>query len=259
MTPPPPDAERAATLSRRAFVQRTGITAAGLAVMNACGTTATSGLINSPGASADAATALGDAIVLPPLPWAEDALAPVISSETIRFHYGRHHAGYANNLKKLLGGKPGDAFAARSLEDLIRETAQDPAERAVFNNAAQLWNHTFYWNSLTPTPTAPSGELARLIARDFGDHTVLRKKLLDAALGQFGSGWACLVVREGRLEVTATADADSPLLDASRPLLTIDVWEHAYYIDHHNQRGAYAEAVLDRLVAWDVAHARLVA
>jgi len=183
---------------------------------------------------------------LPPLPWAKDALAPAISAETIDFHYGKHHQAYVTNLNKALEGKP---EANQTLEQVIMS-----ASGPVFNNAAQVWNHTFYWNSMKPSGGGkPTGQLLELVNRDFGSVDNLLQQLGEAAKTQFGSGWAWLVQDGGKLKVTQTANADLPMKHGQNALLTCDVWEHAYYIDYRNARPNYVEAYLKSLVNWDFA------
>jgi superoxide dismutase, Fe-Mn family len=183
---------------------------------------------------------------LPPLPWAKDALAPAISAETIDFHYGKHHQAYVTNLNKALEGKP---EANQALEQVILSSSGP-----VFNNAAQVWNHTFYWNSMKPNGGGkPTGQLLELVNRDFGSVDNLLQQLGEAAKTQFGSGWAWLVQDGGKLKVTQTANADLPMKHGQNALLTCDVWEHAYYIDYRNARPNYVEAYLKSLVNWDFA------
>ena len=188
---------------------------------------------------------------LPPLPWARDALAPHISAETIDFHYGKHHQSYVDKLSGLTDGKP---EASQSLEDLVRGSTG-----GLFNNAAQVWNHTFFWNSMKPGGGgAPTGALAVALARDLGGIDGFRKNFTEAAKGQFGSGWAWLVkTADGKLAITTTSNAGCPLRDGDTPLLTLDVWEHAYYIDYRNARPKFIEAFLDHLVNWDFASSKL--
>ena len=186
------------------------------------------------------------AFTLPALPWAKDALSPHISAETIDFHYGKHHQVYVTNLNKLLEGKP---EASKSLEDLILSS-----DGGVFNNAAQIWNHTFYWNSMKPQGGGqPTGKLLELVNRDFGSVDNLLQQLGEAAKTQFGSGWAWLVEEGDKLKVTKTANADLPMKHNQKALLTCDVWEHAYYIDYRNARPNYVDAFLKNLVNWDFA------
>jgi len=186
------------------------------------------------------------AFTLPPLPWSKDALAPHISAETIDFHYGKHHQAYVTNLNKLLEGKP---EASKSLEDLILSS-----DGGVFNNAAQIWNHTFYWNSMKAQGGGkPTGKLLELVNRDFGSADNLLQQLGEAAKTQFGSGWAWLVDEGGKLKVIKTANADLPMKHNQKALLTCDVWEHAYYIDYRNARPNYVDAFLKNLVNWDFA------
>ena len=183
---------------------------------------------------------------LPPLPYAMDALAPHISRETLEYHYGKHHQAYVNNLNKLV---PGTEFEHKTLEEIIKK-----ATGGIFNNAAQAWNHTFYWNSLSPkgggeVPAA----LKKMIEASFGSVDACKKELAAAATTQFGSGWAWLVLDGDKLKVIKTSNADSPLIKGMKPLLTIDVWEHAYYLDYQNRRADYVNAVLDRLINWSFA------
>jgi superoxide dismutase, Fe-Mn family len=187
------------------------------------------------------------AFTMPSLPWPKDALAPQISGETIDFHYGKHHQAYLDNLNKLIQGKPEES---KSLEDIILGAGEGP----LFNNAAQFWNHTFYWNSMKPQGGGqPTGRLLELINRDFGSVDKVLQQLSEAAVGQFGSGWAWLVEEGGKLKVTKTANADLPMRHKQKALLTCDVWEHAYYVDYRNARPKYVEAFLQRLVNWDFA------
>ena len=198
------------------------------------------------------ATARGAApVVLPPLPWAEGALAPVISANTISFHYGKHHQGYVTNLNKLTGGTP---FADQSVEQIVRATAGKVDQAAIFNNAAQVWNHTFYWQSLRPNGGGePPAALKAKMEASFGSVEACRKELTAAATSQFGSGWAWLVADGDALKVVKTGNAETPLTGAMRPLVTIDVWEHAYYLDYQNRRADYVAAVLDKLINWEFA------
>jgi Fe-Mn family superoxide dismutase len=190
------------------------------------------------------------AITLPPLPWAEDALNPHISPETIQYHYGKHHNAYVVNLNKLIEGKP---EANKSLEEIVKSS-----EGGVFNNAAQVWNHTFYWNSMKPGGGGkPTGALLEQINASFGSYEKLREELTAAATTQFGSGWAWLVKDGSKLAVKKTPNAETPLTTSAKPLLTIDVWEHAYYIDYRNLRPKYIETFFDHLVNWDFAASNL--
>lgn len=187
------------------------------------------------------------AFTLPPLPFEANALEPFISAETLQYHHGKHHQAYVNNLNKLIEGTPN---ADKTLEDIILSS-----DGGLFNNAAQVWNHTFYWNGLKQGVAGPSGALADAITRDFGSVDVLKAALADAAATQFGSGWAWLVLDGGTLKVTKTANADLPMKHGQTALWTIDVWEHAYYIDTRNDRPKYAKQVLDNLINWDFAAA----
>jgi Fe-Mn family superoxide dismutase len=190
-------------------------------------------------------------LVLPPLPYAENALEPAISARTISFHYGKHHKGYVDNLNKLIAGTD---YSDLSLEEIIKGTAGRPERIAIFNNAAQAWNHTFYWKSLAPKGGGePPAALKQKIEASFGSLDACKKELAGAAMAQFGSGWLWLVLDEDKLKVVKTGNADNPLTTAMRPLLTIDVWEHAYYLDYKNLRADYTKAVLDKLINWEFA------
>ena len=189
--------------------------------------------------------------VLPPLPYAENALEPVITAKTISFHYGKHHKGYVDNLNKLIAGTE---YANLPLEEIITGASGKPEKTAIFNNAAQTWNHTFYWNSLSPKGGGePPAALKQKIEASFGSVDACKKELASAALSQFGSGWVWLVLDGSKLKVVKTANAENPLTMGMKPLLTIDVWEHAYYLDYQNLRPNYVNAVLDKLINWEFA------
>ncbi len=188
---------------------------------------------------------------LPPLPYADNALEPVISANTISFHYGKHHKTYVDNLNNLVKGTD---YESASLEKIITETAGKADKAPLFNNAAQIWNHTFYWHSLKGNGGGkPTGKLATMIDAAFGSYDNFRKELSATTVSQFGSGWGWLVVDGGALKVVKTANAEVPFTKGQKPLLTIDVWEHAYYLDHQNKRAAYVDAVIDKLLNWDFA------
>jgi len=192
---------------------------------------------------------------LPSLPYAADALEPFISEATLGFHYGKHHLAYVNNLNGLVAGSD---LAAKSLEQIIQATAGVPDKAGIFNNAAQVWNHTFYWNSMKPAGGgAPSGAVASLIDSAFGGYAGFVEAFKAAALGQFGSGWAWLVLDQGALKIVKTGNADTPIAHGQTPLLTCDVWEHAYYLDYQNKRPDYVQTFLDKLLNWDFANANL--
>jgi Fe-Mn family superoxide dismutase len=194
-------------------------------------------------------------IELPPLPYAQDALAPVISAETLSFHYGKHHKAYVDNLLKLVAGTE---LAEQPLESVIAAAVGKADKVGIFNNAAQVWNHTFFWNSLRPGGGgAPTGAVAKGIDAAFGGHDNFKKEFANAAMTQFGSGWAWLVADKGVLRILKTANADTPLTMGVTPLLTVDVWEHAYYLDYQNRRADFVAAVIDKLLNWDFANANL--
>jgi Fe-Mn family superoxide dismutase len=185
------------------------------------------------------------AFSLPPLPYEKNALAPHISAETIEYHYGKHHQTYVTNLQKLVEGKP---EASKSLEEIILSS-----DGGLFNNAAQVWNHTFYWHCMKPGGGGqPTGDLMAAITRDFGSFDKFKEEFATAATTQFGSGWAWLVKdKAAKLSITKTGNADLPMKHGQTALLTIDVWEHAYYIDFRNQRPKYIETFMNHLVNWD--------
>jgi Fe-Mn family superoxide dismutase len=189
--------------------------------------------------------------ILPPLPYGDNALDPVISANTLGFHYGKHHKTYVDNLNKLITGTE---LADLSLQEVITATAGKADKVGVFNNAAQVWNHTFYWSSLSPNGGGePPAALRQKIEASFGSVDACKKELSTAATTQFGSGWAWLVKDGDKLQVIKTSNADLPLTKGLKPLLTIDVWEHAYYLDYQNRRVDYVNAVLDKLINWGFA------
>ena len=197
------------------------------------------------------------AFELPPLPYPADALQPYMSAETFSYHHGKHHAAYVANLNKLIEGTD---LANKSLEEIIKATFGDPDKVGIFNNAAQVWNHTFFWESMKPGGGgAPTGPIADKINADFGGYDKFAEAFKTAAATQFGSGWAWLVLDNGTLKVTKTPNAENPLVYGQTPLLTLDVWEHAYYLDYQNRRPDFINAYLEHLVNWDAANARLAA
>lgn len=225
--------------SRRTFL----MTAAGAAVTVAFG-----GFVRQSFAA--------ETLSLPPLPFAENALEPVISARTISYHYGKHHKGYLDNLKKLIAGTE---FADMSLEKIIFACSGIPARVSIFNNAAQVWNHNFYWRSLRPAGGGePPAALKKMITSSFGSFDACKKELADAATSQFGSGWAWLVLDGNKVKVVKTANADNPMTKGMKPLVTIDVWEHAYYLDYQNRRADYVNAVIEKLINWQFAAGNLV-
>ena len=195
------------------------------------------------------------AFELPPLPYDKSALEPHISAKTLDFHHGKHHQAYVTNLNNLVKDSP---MASQSLEDIIKATAKDDSKAGIFNNAAQVWNHTFFWNCMKPNGGGePSGALRAAIDEAFGSVSSFKEKFSAAAVGQFGSGWAWLVKNgSGKLEIVQTSNAGCPLTEGKTPLLTCDVWEHAYYIDYRNARPKYVEAWWN-LVNWDHAASKL--
>ena len=231
-------------VNRRRFL----VSAAGLAIA--------AGLGGLPlRARAQAAAPTAGPFVLAKLPYAENALEPVISANTIGFHYGKHHKGYIDNLNKLVAGTE---LADLPLAKVVQATAGNPERVAVFNNAAQVWNHDFYWASLKPGGGGqPPAELAKLMEAAFGSVDACKEELKKAALTQFGSGWAWLVKDGDKLAVVKTGNADNPMTKGMKPLLTVDVWEHAYYLDYQNRRADYVQAVIDKLLNWGFAQENL--
>ncbi len=195
------------------------------------------------------------AFELPPLPYGKDALSPVISPETIDYHYGKHHQAYVTNLNNLV---PGTKYEKMSLEEVVKASNGQASEKKIFNNSAQVWNHTFYWHSLAPKAGGdPTGAVKDAIDKSFGNFGDFKKKFSEAAAGQFGSGWAWLVKNgDGSLAIETTSNAETPFANGKQCVLTIDVWEHAYYVDYRNARPKYIEEFW-KLVNWDFANKNL--
>ncbi len=194
-------------------------------------------------------------IQLPALPYAETALDPVVSARTIGFHYGKHHKAYVDKTNELIQNTE---FSGKALEEIVRKTAGNAAQVPLFNNSAQVWNHTFYWNCMKPAGGGvPGGALARKIDAAFGSFDAFKKEFVTAALGQFGSGWAWLVREGDVVKIVKTGNADTPIAHQQVPLITVDVWEHAYYLDWQNRRKDYVEAWLDKLANWAFAEKNL--
>lgn len=185
---------------------------------------------------------------LMPLPYAKDALAPHMSAQTLEFHHEKHHKAYVDTLNKLIIGT---AYADAPLEEIIRATAKDESQTKIFNNAGQVWNHNFFWNCMSPKSAKPTGNIAQQIDKAFGNLDDFKAQFKEAATGQFGSGWAWLVMDHGTLKITKTGNAMNPLPEGHKALLTCDVWEHAYYLDYQNRRADMVSVFLDKLVNWD--------
>jgi Fe-Mn family superoxide dismutase len=195
------------------------------------------------------------AIEQPPLPYGDNALEPHYSAKTISFHYGKHHKAYVDNLNKLITGTP---MEAKPLEAIIMASAGDSSRDGIFNNAAQVWNHTFFWHSMRPGGGGrPKGDLAARIDASFGSYEKFAEQFKATAVGRFGSGWGWLVLDGGALKITSTGNADTPMTSKQTALLTVDVWEHAYYLDYQNRRPDFVQAFLDHLVNWDSVAANL--
>jgi len=191
------------------------------------------------------------AFELPPLPYPMNALEPHMSARTLEFHHGKHHKAYVDNANKMVQDTP---LANKSLEEVIQATGKDESKQGLFNNVAQIWNHNFFWKSMRPKGGGrPTGDLARAIEEAFGAYDKFREAFKTAGATQFGSGWAWLVFEGGKLKVAKTANAVNPLVQGSKPLLTYDVWEHAYYLDYQNRRPDFIDAFIDHLVNWDFA------
>lgn len=191
----------------------------------------------------------------PLLPYAENALEPYISARTIKYHYGKHHLGYVKKTNAAIKGTP---YEKMGLVQIIRATVNQPDKANIFNNAAQVWNHTFYWLSMKPGGGGkPDGELSGRIKKDFGGYEAFAQAMLGAASSRFGSGWGWLVFSDGKLRVISTPNAQTPIAHNIKPLLTLDVWEHAYYLDYQNRRGDYLKGIIEHLINWDFANKNL--
>jgi Fe-Mn family superoxide dismutase len=194
-------------------------------------------------------------ITLPTLIFAGNALEPYISEKTIQFHHGKHHKAYVDNTLKLIEGTD---LADLSLEEIVRKTKKDEKKISIFNNAAQVWNHSFYWNCIKPGGGGrPEGKIAKLIQDTFGGFDKFVEAFKNAGMTQFGSGWAWLVLKDKKLEIHKTSNADTPLSYGCKPLLTVDVWEHAYYLDYQNRRADYLATFVDHLINWEFVQNRL--
>ncbi|MBN2034769.1 MAG: superoxide dismutase [Deltaproteobacteria bacterium] len=188
-------------------------------------------------------------ITLPDMPYGKKALEPFISARTLEFHHGKHHKAYADNTNKLIDGTD---LATTDLESIVKKAAGDPSKAGLFNNAAQVWNHTFYWNCMKPKGGGlPAGDVLQKINSDLGGYEKFVEGFKNAGITQFGSGWAWLILKDGRLEITKSANADTPLAYGSKPVLVADVWEHAYYLDYQNRRPDYLTTFIDKLINWD--------
>lgn len=195
------------------------------------------------------------AITLPDLPFAKNALEPHISEQTLEFHYGKHHQAYVNNGNGLIAGTE---FETMPLEDIIKKTASDKDKAGIFNNTAQVWNHSFYWQCMKINGGGKAvGEMARMIDADFGSYEQFLDKFKKAGVTQFGSGWAWLVMDNDKLKIVKTANADTPITQNLKPLLVVDVWEHAYYLDYQNRRPDYLTTFMDKLVNWEFVNSQL--
>jgi superoxide dismutase, Fe-Mn family len=195
------------------------------------------------------------AIMLPDLPYAKDALAPNISARTLEFHHDKHHKAYVDNGNKLISGTE---FENMDAVDIMKKVMGDASKSGIFNNVAQAWNHSFYWKCMKPNGGgAPTGALAQKINADLGSYEKFVEELKNAAATQFGSGWAWLVLEGGKLKVTKTSNADTPIAHGIKPLLTVDVWEHAYYLDYQNRRPDYTATFIEKLINWDFVNSQL--
>ncbi len=231
-------------LNRREFMLKAGTAGAAFA------------MVFGRAGGAPAQKQAGSPVALPPLPYASNALAPSISENTISYHYGKHHQAYVNNTLKLIAGTE---MEKASLEEIVKKTAGRADQTSLFNNAAQVFNHNFYWKSMKPGGGGePKGRIAEKIRESFGSYKKFAEAFSGAAASQFGSGWAWLVQNGGRLEVVKTSNADTPLTGSATPLITIDVWEHAYYLDYANRRGDYIQAFMEKLLNWDFAEMNLI-
>jgi Fe-Mn family superoxide dismutase len=234
--------DRSSLLDRREFLARIGT--AGAAMSLAVSESSVFGFSQA-----------SSRISLPPLPYAPNALVPVISENTISFHYGKHHQAYVNNTLKMIAGTELEKAA---LEDIVKASAGRADRATLFNNAAQVYNHNFYWNSMKPGGGGePHGKLAYKISDSFGSYQKFAEAFSSAAATQFGSGWAWLVEDDGKLKVVKTSNAETPITTSAKPLINIDVWEHAYYLDYQNRRADYIKGFMDKLLNWDFAEKNL--
>ena len=193
-------------------------------------------------------------IMLLKLPYEKQALSPYISAKTLEFHYGKHHAAYVEKLNSLIENTE---FSEDTLEAIVNKTAKDISKAAIFNNAAQAWNHAFYWQCMKSGGGGmPKGDIANRVKADFGSFEKFREEFKNAGLTQFGSGWAWLVAKEGKLSILKTANAETPIAHGVTPLLTVDLWEHAYYLDYQNKRADYLDAFIKHLINWDFVNSR---
>jgi Fe-Mn family superoxide dismutase len=191
----------------------------------------------------------------PDLPYPKNALEPYISTRTFEFHYGKHHKAYVDNANKMLEGSE---LAGKDLVTIIKAAAKDPAKKGLFNNTAQAWNHAFFWQCMKKGGGGkPGGKIAERITADFGSYEKFAESFKNAGATQFGSGWAWLVEKNGKLEITQSANADTPVAQGIKPLLVVDVWEHAYYLDYQNRRPDFLQAFIDHLINWDFVNANL--
>jgi len=189
------------------------------------------------------------AFELPPLPYDKSALEPHISAKTLEFHHGKHHQAYVTNLNNLVKDTP---MASQSLEEIIKATAKDDSKAGIFNNAAQVWNHTFFWNCMKPNGGGkPTGDIAAAIDKAFGGYDKFVEQFKNAAVTQFGSGWGWLAAEGGQVKVTKTPNAVNPMAQGQTAILTVDVWEHAYYLDYQNRRPDFVQTFIDKLINWD--------
>ncbi len=195
------------------------------------------------------------ALIFPDLPYAKNALEPHISAKTLEFHHGKHHKTYVDTGNKLISGTDLENLDA---EAIVKKVVGDAAKAGVFNNAAQTWNHSFYWQCMKPNGGGkPTGQIAQKIDADFGSYDKFAEELKNAGITQFGSGWAWLVLKNGKLEITKTANADTPIAHGIKPLLVVDVWEHAYYLDYQNRRADYLQTFIEKLINWDFVNSGL--
>ncbi|MGE5431095.1 MAG: superoxide dismutase [Syntrophomonadaceae bacterium] len=195
------------------------------------------------------------ALTLPDLPYSKDALEPYVSAKTLEFHHDKHHNAYVQNANKMLEGSD---LANADLETIVKKTYGDTSKTGLFNNAAQVWNHSFLWKCMKPNGGGmPTGDIAGMIEKSFGNYQKFVEEFKNAGATQFGSGWAWLILKDGKLQVTKTPNADTPIAHGETPLLTVDVWEHAYYLDYQNRRPDYLSTFVEHLINWDFVNENL--
>ncbi|MDB4976116.1 MAG: superoxide dismutase [Myxococcaceae bacterium] len=249
------DNSRSGSTRRRFIGSALAASASLLVAKQALAQSAKPALADAGAAVTPAPSPSNPSLALPPLPYAQNALEPYISGTTLSFHYGKHHKGYFDKLNTLIESTP---YKGKTLEDIVKAAAKNKKDQKIFNNAAQAWNHNFYWSSMKPKGGgAPTGDLKARIDKDFGSYDEFKAQFSSAAVDHFSNGWVWLVLDKGKLKIVDTHDADTPVVHGQKPLAVSDVWEHAYYLDYKNARKDYITAYVDHLLNWDFVAANL--